>query len=230
MGHLASKSRKLVKPPGERYAKNAGFTLVEIMVIIVIIGIVAALAVPNYRRLNDNMKFEDAYGSTKAAFNKCRGQAVSMESAKDMSSPATMPVSIVLFTNGYACIVWYDKSPANNVLGSGSAITPSDDGELDEGDANGEVQRVLFQDRYDTTLAINAVTTGPRIATTHAQSVLKPSGSAQNDGTGYIFRILPGGYFLSANGGMMTASVVMLPKEGPQTVMTLYPSGQVVGQ
>jgi prepilin-type N-terminal cleavage/methylation domain-containing protein len=211
-----------------RYAKSAGFTLVEIIIAVVIIGIMTAMAIPSYRRLNENMKFEDALGSTKAAFNKCRGEAVSMESATDMGSAVTMPVSMVLFPNGYACIVWLDRS-SDFILGGGGSVTPSDDGELAAGDANGEVRSVLFQERYNDHFAINEMNDSTHLDSTDPQSILSASGVAQNDGSGYLFRILPGGYFLASNGGMLTARFALRPNGGPQSLVTLYPSGQLLG-
>lgn len=40
--------------------KNSGFTLIEIIVVVIIVGVLAALAIPNYRAVVDRTKIAEA--------------------------------------------------------------------------------------------------------------------------------------------------------------------------
>jgi type IV pilus assembly protein PilA len=54
--------------------KNAGFTLVELMIVIAIIGILAAIAIPNYQEYTRKGKFTEIVAATapyKLAVNLC---------------------------------------------------------------------------------------------------------------------------------------------------------------
>ncbi len=200
-------------------AKSAGFTIIELMIVVTIAGIVASLAASNYAALNANMTFENSYRKVRSSFNRCRAESLRT------SNPMTTPTSMVLFGNGYACIVWYD-SDANNKLGNGT-VTAGGDGLLAAGNASGEVQKVYFQQRFDNGLPIVS-NAGTKTRIDLTVSTLQTT-TDQSATSGYLIPIVSGGYFLSNRLESFTAKVVMKPAVGNATAFTLYTSGQIVG-
>ncbi|WP_169392239.1 MULTISPECIES: prepilin-type N-terminal cleavage/methylation domain-containing protein [Psychrobacter] len=59
-----------MKPPTKcQFSNQSGFTLIEIMIVVVIIGILAAIAIPNYNRFLTNAKTGACLSEAKAYSN-----------------------------------------------------------------------------------------------------------------------------------------------------------------
>src|SRR6187401_1374040 len=56
------------KPPGDPMKKPRAFTLIELMIVVAIIGILAAIAVPNFIKFQCRSKQSEAKGNLKALF------------------------------------------------------------------------------------------------------------------------------------------------------------------
>ena len=63
---------------------NSGFTLVELMVVIVIVGILSAIALPNFLRQTDKAKATEAKQSITSTLKQAQAQFV-----EDGTSPKT---------------------------------------------------------------------------------------------------------------------------------------------
>ncbi len=188
-------------------AKDAGFTLVEIVVVIVIAGILVAVGVSSFTSLVRKSSYDDLYNQTLASFNKCRGSAIVSP------YPTTQPTAIALFPNGVSCFVWNDLNNDRSFVFTASEDADSD-GEPDAGE--GEVREVLFTIRYDPKETING--TGSLMQIDLAGSTLP---------TGNFFIIPSAGFFQTGRRTLQVATVkVNGPWPAPQR-FTLYPSGQI---
>jgi prepilin-type N-terminal cleavage/methylation domain-containing protein len=67
--------------------KKAGFTLVELMVVIAIIGIIIALAVPNFARMQRSARIHGACQRTAQHFKQIRERAISTSSTYEIQFP-----------------------------------------------------------------------------------------------------------------------------------------------
>jgi type IV pilus assembly protein PilA len=95
--------------------KQSGFTLIELMIVIAIIGILAAIAVPQYQTYTNKAKFSEVVSATgpfKTGYELCitdNGFAsnAAAGTACDSASPTTneLPASISGATKGYVASV-----------------------------------------------------------------------------------------------------------------------------
>lgn len=219
--------KKYQSLPG-RLAKNAGFTLLEMMVVVTIVGVVVVTAFPQYDKLVNRMSYDAAYSDLRSAVGRCRSEALSS------AYPVTVPTALTLYPNGYSCVAWWDRNADRALGNSGAAVVG---GDLQNNSLNGEVREVFFQKRFNPSLEYSDGT--GEVYVDLAASGLPAGGSVVS---GKSFLIASGGFLLAPS---MTAylnstnvgspAVVALKKRdsvgGPPvseySVIQIYTSGQV---
>ena len=90
-----------------------GFTLIELMVAVVIIGVLAAIAIPNYLALRDRAK----EGSTKTNMHTLQVAAEDYGAQNDGACASTAATVVGLLPAGGANL----KNPFNGLAGDGNA-------------------------------------------------------------------------------------------------------------
>lgn len=98
-------------------SNEAGFTLIEVMIVAVIIGAVAALAVPSFQNAYERQTFRSGYQEMLAQLKKARSSAISTKQPHGVYfDQETM--SVTLFVNS--------SDPSTNIYDGGDSVLSVD--------------------------------------------------------------------------------------------------------
>lgn len=225
MPRKTAHSRNFFHNLGLRSAKNAGFTLVELMIVIVIVGVVAMAAFPAYDQVQTRMEYDNVYSDLRTAVHRCRAEALSSP------YPSTAPTTLTIFPNGYSCVAWWDTNGDFALGVKNTAMI----GDLTVNGLGGEVRHVFFQRRFFEDLELSDQS--GEVFVNFSKSRVPAGGSVAG---GYSFLITPGGYLLAPNrnaildnyiGGPAGLALAKRDASGnvmqEYSVIKIYPSGQI---
>jgi len=81
-------------PPFNAHKNNEGFTLIEILVILIIIGILSAIAVPSFLAMLNRSKVNDALSQTRGALQEAQREAMRKSKTCTVVVPAGSNVTL----------------------------------------------------------------------------------------------------------------------------------------
>jgi prepilin-type N-terminal cleavage/methylation domain-containing protein len=79
--------RKIASTPRKLFCSNAGFTLIELLIVVVIIGTMSAIALPNFFSSSRRSNFQSMVNEVSTLFERARTQALASELDKDWKTP-----------------------------------------------------------------------------------------------------------------------------------------------
>lgn len=97
-----------------RNRSESGFSLIEMMLIVAILAVLTSIAVPNWRRMNDNIRLREAARTLSGALEYTRQQSILVErphflffqtglAVDQCANPVPAPITVLDDTNGNCC-------------------------------------------------------------------------------------------------------------------------------
>lgn len=106
-------------------SQQKGFTLIELMIVIAIIGILAAIAVPQYQTYTNKAKFSEVVSATspfKLAVELCAANTGALAACGNSNATGEVPPAITGQTAGYVASV--TVSAAGVITATANASIP----------------------------------------------------------------------------------------------------------
>lgn len=97
-----------------------GFTLIELMIVVAIIGILAAIAIPNYQTYTNKAKYSEVVQATSPAKLSVEGCFQEKQDLASCGSPGLNGVSDVVGASGYVLSVSVGAGGVVTATGTGT--------------------------------------------------------------------------------------------------------------
>jgi prepilin-type N-terminal cleavage/methylation domain-containing protein len=101
--------------------RNSGFTLIETLVVVVMAGILAAIAAPSFLTWSDRYKLDNALALLQGALQEAQQQAIRKSQTCSITID-TSAVTISESTTGSSCLPTGSRDLNNKGLSSGSSL------------------------------------------------------------------------------------------------------------
>ena len=98
-----------------------GFTLIELMIVVAIIGILAAVAIPNYQTYTNKAKYTEVVQATSAVKLSVEGCFQDKQSLTSCGANSTNGVADVVTATGYVLSVSVSGNGTVTATGTGNA-------------------------------------------------------------------------------------------------------------
>lgn len=106
----------------DRLHSSAGFTLVELIVVMAIIGILATIAIPSFRGFTDGSNVTAAVNDLVSAFNLARSEAVTRSTNVSVCKSANQTACVTTGNWDQGWIVFTDANADGTVNGTDAVL------------------------------------------------------------------------------------------------------------
>ena len=106
----------------QKLHRQAGFTLIEVIVVVAIIGILAAIAIPSFRGFTNSSSVTSATNDLVSAFNLARSEAVTRGVAVTVCKSANQSSCITTGSWSQGWIVFVDNDGGGTVNGADAVL------------------------------------------------------------------------------------------------------------
>lgn len=144
-----------------RQSRSKGFTLLELMVVIAIMGIIMAIAIPNFSALQQHQRIRAAAGEIAQDFRQIRERALAMSQEFQVTSPNPQEYQVTHPSGRVSIYKLGHTSGGNLFFGTtNAAVAPPEDDDGAPGGFDFPLGILFFESRGGSTRGVAYITDG----------------------------------------------------------------------